>query len=70
MALDMWCLALHLLSQVLGRSFGCVSYGHLASTVLEVGILRIWVMGLSGLPSLLAVAGLLGFAFVEILLPY
>ena len=28
------------------------------------------VMGLSGLPSLLAVAGLLGFAFVEMLLPY
>jgi len=28
------------------------------------------VMGLSSLPSLLAVAGLLGFAFVEMLLPY
>jgi len=27
-------------------------------------------MGLSGLPSLLALAGLLGFAFVEMLLPY
>jgi hypothetical protein len=31
-----------------------------------------WVgmMGLSGLPSLLAVAGLLGFAVVEAMLPY
>jgi len=27
-------------------------------------------MGLSGLPSLLALAGLLGFAVVEMLLPY
>jgi hypothetical protein len=37
---------------------------------LERRIFRIWVMTLSGLPSLLALAGLLGFAFVEMLLPY
>jgi len=37
---------------------------------LETRILRVTVMTLSGLPSLLAVAGLLGFAFVEMLLPY
>jgi len=37
---------------------------------LENCILRVAVMTLSGLPSLLAVAGLLGFAFVEMLLPY
>jgi len=37
---------------------------------LENRILRVAVMTLSGLPSLLAVAGLLGFAFMELLLPY
>jgi hypothetical protein len=37
---------------------------------LETRILRVTVMTLSGLPSLLALAGLLGFAFVEMLLPY
>ena len=37
---------------------------------LETRILRVTVMTLSGLPSLLAVAGLLGFAFVVMLLPY
>jgi len=37
---------------------------------LEIRILRVVVMTLSGLPSLLAVAGLLGFAFMELLLPH
>jgi hypothetical protein len=37
---------------------------------VEIRILRVTLMTLSGLPSLLAVAGLLGFAFVEMLLPY
>jgi hypothetical protein len=37
---------------------------------VETRILRVTVMTLSGLPSLLALAGLLGFAFVEMLLPY
>jgi hypothetical protein len=33
--------------------------------------LTFWVgaMGISGLPSLLALAGLLGFAFLEVMLP-
>jgi len=37
---------------------------------VETRILRVAVMTLSGLPSLLALAGLLGFAFVEMLLPH
>jgi hypothetical protein len=37
---------------------------------LENRILWVTVMTLSGLPSLLAAAGLLGFAFVELLLPH
>jgi hypothetical protein len=37
---------------------------------VETCFLRVTVMTLSGLPSLLALAGLLGFAFVEMLLPY
>jgi len=49
---------------------GVYRYERLVSTALEVGILRMWMMGLSGFPSLLAVAGLLGFAFVELLLPH
>lgn len=53
-----------------GAHLGVYRYERLVSTALQVGTLRIWVMGLSGLPFLLAVAGLLGFAFVEILLPY
>jgi hypothetical protein len=45
-------------------------YELLIAIPVETRILRVTVMTLSGLPSLLAVAGLLGFAFVEMLLPY
>jgi len=45
-------------------------YERLVSTALEVGILRMWMMGLSGFPSLLAMAGVLGLAFVQLLLPH
>ena len=50
--------------------WGVYRYELSSASPLERRIFRIWVMTLLGLPSLLAVAGLLGFAFVELLLPY